>query len=122
VKMGQSTTVNLYLPGHSLLLSSVMVTTQQPSGNAVSNLPPPTLAPVPGAFNKASLQPSYVNTRGRRHTEDSYGLFCDPAIRYGTPPPRTRHGIRSRSVTSITTTTTSALSVTPSTGARCCST
>jgi hypothetical protein len=80
VQMGQSTTVSLYTPGHKTLLAAVTITTQHPSGNGVSNLPAPTLAPLPGAYRatfNSSLMPSSVNTRGRRHTESSSSPFCN---------------------------------------------
>jgi hypothetical protein len=94
VQMGQSTTVNLYLPGNNMLLAAVTITTQHPSGNAVSAIPTPfVINPSSGAhFLHPSLQPSSVNTRGRRHTESSSSPFCDFPT-HGTliepPPPAT---------------------------------
>jgi hypothetical protein len=84
VRMGQSTTVNLYTAGHGTLLGSVVVTTQHPSGNAVSNLPAPTLAPVPVSFNKTTLQPANVYTTFRANHETD-GL-CSSLSVFGTGP------------------------------------
>jgi hypothetical protein len=84
VQMGHSTTVNLYTAGHKTLLASVVVTTQRPRGAAVSNLPAPTLAPVPVAFNKVSLPPSNVSTTFRSNHETD-GL-CSSLSVYGTGP------------------------------------
>jgi hypothetical protein len=84
VRMGHHTTVNLYTSAHVTLLASVTITTQHPSGNAVSDLPVPTLAPVPVAFNKASLQPSNVYTTFRsNHKTDG---LCSSLSVYGTGP------------------------------------
>jgi hypothetical protein len=81
VQMGHTTTVRLYTPGHGTLLASAIITTQRPSGNGVSAIPTPVLITAPGAYLgnalHPTLQPSYVNTRGRRHTESSSSPFCD---------------------------------------------
>jgi hypothetical protein len=81
VRMGQGTTVSLYLPGHDVLLNSVTVTTQRPSGNAVSALP----TPDPCAkLCTASMPPSHVYTTYRSRDETD-GLCSSPGVT-GTMP------------------------------------